>query len=120
MVLGGELLDTSLLQQIQRTFELQSVPELIENSLWNVNKIKRLEFFTDAAPHIFRMKQIRLGSNVDAHPSHRRCEKPSKIGSQAILSTRKMFGAALVNNCSLLILFTFRIHLGFNQLLSTV
>ena len=48
----------------------------------------------------------RFGSNVDVRPSHRHCEKPSKIESQAILSTWMTFGAALVNNQSLSILFT--------------
>ena len=30
---------------------VQAVPDLIENSLCNVNKVKRLKLFTDAVPH---------------------------------------------------------------------
>ena len=85
---------------------LQSMPDLIENSLCNVNKIKRLRLFTDAAPHVLSSKKNRLESNSDVHLSHQHCEKPSNIESQAIRSIRKMLGAALVNNLSLLILLT--------------
>ena len=103
---SDEVNDWVLVRCICAAVLLQSVPDLIENSLCNVNKIKRLKSFTNAAPHIFRMEKNRFGSCVGAHPSHWHCEKPSKIESQAIRSIRKMLSAALVNDLSLLILFT--------------
>ena len=81
------------------------MPDLIKKSLCNVNKIKGLNFFNRRNTTQSSNEKIAWDLTLTSI-RHISIVKTSEIEPQAILSIWKMFGAALVNNLSFLILFT--------------